>query len=694
MVKKVFKSVKASKPTISESANSSHKQKQINYNKMTTKEQMEYDLKQIKRNERNLKNAIRAKGYSFKTINKYITKILGRYDPNVVHIKNLVYNGKDIISIRINANKYKNIHFKVKDVKDITNKFSQYLLKKEVSGKLMTSMKYGDLNWKSGNFRNIGEEARLYNPNELYNLEVPFDEPQSIESFNMYLALGSKPQGGIDNGLNDCLYNCLKYFVFNIEEYYKSPAEFKKSLGLKRADKVPLSCIDKIEKKLKNYQINVRGEHIRSSTISSTKQINIILTNEHYEVEKLDRKFILFPKYDEKTPIMFNKKTFEAYDGNKKWSMTREERNSILYNFKSPYILIETEYQGRDEKGEVIKISIEDEFKEWVENTEALKVESKGMINLFKTGSYHDTALSLFDRITKFINPEPLLQDEAEWINLSSFSALIKAEVYSGELYKYDVKSLYPYLMNSTTLKFPVKRGEFKQITEFNNDFIYNFEYGIYRCIVSESEDENINKLFGFNVDNYYTSIDLTNAKKLNLSIKLIIDSKPNFLHWSRDKLITFNEVFKNYIDILFPLKENKVQKAKNILNMLWGALGEINKRKQYVSKEFSLEEEEEIIEMYPSLDETAHVIKTTKRNNYYKTSFARLCPFLLAQGRKHMSDLMFGHRANIKRIQTDGFYTTEKIHTNRTVNLGELKYEGYTPNGNILNKTNYVHVE
>ena len=105
--------------------------------------------------------------------------------------------------------------------------------------------------------------------------------------------------------------------------------------------------------------------------------------------------------------------------------------------------------------------------------------------------------------------------------------------------------------MTSTTLKFPVKRGEFQLIDSFGE----YFEYGIYRCEISKSDDESINKLFKFNYHNYYTSIDLANAKELGFEIKLIQDSKPNFLYWSRDKLITFNEVFKNYVDILFPLK-------------------------------------------------------------------------------------------------------------------------------------------
>ena len=46
-----------------------------------------------------------------------------------------------------------------------------------------------------------------------------------------------------------------------------------------------------------------------------------------------------------------------------------------------------------------------------------------------------------------------IIQSEAIWIKESSYSALIYAEKYEGEIHKYDVKSMYPAFMKSTTLK-------------------------------------------------------------------------------------------------------------------------------------------------------------------------------------------------------------------------------------------------
>jgi len=211
---------------------------------------------------------------------------------------------------------------------------------------------------------------------------------------------------------------------------------------------------------------------------------------------------------------------------------------------------------------------------------------------------------------------------------------------------------------------------------------------------IIKSNDENINKLFRFNKKNYYTSISLNHAQKLGLNIELIQDDKPNFLHYSRDKLITCNEVFKPFVDFLFDLKEKKVEMAKEILNRLWGALSEVEKKKYFCEKEINISDDEEIFEMRPyKHNEDIDIISTNKINKRYKTNYARLCPFLISQGRKHMSNILQPIKEHIHRIQTDGFLSDIKIHQNIDVKIWQLKYEGYTENGIIKNCINKVEV-
>jgi len=700
--------IKNAVPTASQSHNKAKTKGTTSkdYKNMSDLQKLEYELEQYNESKRALKTTARTKGYSSKALNKIINKDLEKYEPTVTALKNTRYHGKDVISIRIDQDKYStnNRKFTIKNIQKISDSLSKELKENNINGNIMTSLRYGNLNWKSGYMREIGDEVKMYDPNELYNLDTPYQIPDSIPAFNIYVALGdrNRAQGGNDE-YNDCLYTCLKYYVFNIEDYFKSPSELKAFLKLRRCDKIPLYCVDIIEKKLKDYKINIRGDYIRTSTINSNKEINLLLINEHYSVEKIKRKLLnpLNIKYEEKTIILYDKRTLEAYNGNRKWTLTKQERGDLYYNAKSAYILVDR-YNlidfGKDEEGNQIKKSIEEEYEQYIIICDTIKKESKGLINLYKCSNYNGGALNLFDKLSKFVNPEPILQDEAIWIKLSTYKAIISCIPYEGQLYKYDFKSFYPHLMTVSTNRIPIKRGEFKTITDFHKDY---FEYGIYRCVIEKSEDERINNIFSFNYHNYYTNLDLESAKKLNLKISLIQDDKPNFLYYSRDKLMTMSQLFDNYINILFPLKENlNIDKVirnsiKTVLTRLWGCLCEVDKIKYYIDNEkFSIDEDEEILEIYPShTDDKAHIIKTTKINAYYKTDFARIAPFIISYGRRQMTNTMYNYKDNIYRVQTDGFFINTPIHFNKDVKLGELKYEGFTENGNILNKINNVKV-
>jgi hypothetical protein len=637
-----------------------------------------------------IKENLRAKGYKTKIFNK-IEKKFEEYDPKIKLLDGVKYIGHKIVRYRFDRNQYNGNSFSIKEVQKISNDLSGYLQDKGINGKIMTSMDYGPLDWRSGKFSDIGSDVRLYSPADS-NIELK--KIPKIKSFVIYNVINPKPIGGNDI-YNDCLYNCMNQMIPNLKDFFENPEEFKTYLGLKRCDKVHIDKIDKIEQKLRTFQINIRGDYIHQSIIKSEKVINLTLINQHYSIDKSIGKKKTICKnisYQEKPIILYDKFTFEIYDGKEKRIISKEDRNFYQYDFKSPYTLIERELQ-RDEDGQIILISIEEEYHKLIPIVDKLKQESNGMINLYKSGSYKNAALDLFDRFNKSLNePEEILQDEAMWIKESSIGALIWAEEYEGELYKYDIKSQYPYLMKQSTLKFPIKRGDFLKIEKFGEFF----QFGIYRCKISKSTDENINKLFRFNDSNYYTSISLEHAKTIGLKYELIQDSQPNFLYYSRDKLITFNEVFKSYVDLLFSLKEKKVEKAKNILNILWGALCEIEKKKYYcdVNKIIDILDDEEIFEIRPyKANEDIDIISTHKTYKRYKTNYARLLPFLVSKGRDLISKIMFPIKENIKRIQTDGFLSTIKLHENIDVKLGELKYEGYTESGHIQNCINKVKV-
>ncbi len=637
------------------------------------------DLIAILENEIKIKQNLKEKGYKYKALNKVIKKFED-YDINTKFHENIRYAGNNIVSFRFDATKYNGGAYSKDKLLNLSNKFSSYLKKKKISGKLMTTIKHPLYNWKSGYLTDIGNNLDIYDPSNYYDIE-PDDDNIKYDSFIIYAVIKPKAEGGTDYN-NDCLYICLKYYIFDIEKYFESPEKLKKYLGLKRDDKIPLNLIPKIEKKLSTYQINVRGDFVYTSTIKSNKIINLLLINQHYTIDKEYVKPSLNNnvRFYEKIPMLYDKLTFEGYDGTSKRKLSIEERNDILYNFKSKYILF-----GREEQKKNKLITMEEEYAKLIIDIELLKTESNGIINLYKTGNINNTCLELFDKMTKFlIEPDQILQDEAIWINESTVGSLIWAQEYNGDVYKYDVKSLYPYIMSSKG-KFPIKRGEFQKLKTIDN--VEYFQFGIYRVKITPSNDKHINKLFRFSTHNYYTHISLEHARKLKLKMELIQDDKPNFLFYSREKLISFEEVFKPYVMFLFDLKDKGVNKAKDILNRLWGKLGEYDRQNKYDDKEITINDDEDITELRPcNKNEDITQIKTNKINKPYKTNYARLIPFIKAKDRSYMSELMYDNRQNIHQILTDGFLCDKLIHTNQSVKLGELKYEGNFKNVLIKN--------
>ena len=346
---------------------------------------------------------------------------------------------------------------------------------------------------------------------------------------------------------------------------------FKVFLHINIQSKVEIFKMPIIEKALKSFQINVSGDYTYISVIKSLKIINLKLLNGHYTIDdnkansKNNKKHVSFKR---RQPMIYDCNTFMGFDGKEEMFLTKEYRNKI-YNWDTEYILVNrADY----------KLSMKENYNIFIKDAIELNTLTKGHIDLYKTGNDKNTALNLFDKYTKYIpNAQHIGQIESDWINESSTGAITFARVYEGPGFYYDIKSMYPSIMKSKIL-FPIKAGEFKTITEaelfVNSTF---FSYGIYKCNILQSKDDAINKLFRFNKKHFYTHIDLSNALSLGLTIKLIEDGTANFLYYSRDKLLQGAELFTEFVDILFALKESKIKRAKSILNILWGALSEKN---------------------------------------------------------------------------------------------------------------------
>jgi len=638
-------------------------------------EEMQRDLEELNEHETKVKEQLEKTNHD-KEIIKNLEKHLSKDEPEIVFYNKIKYRGSSLIGLNFSESKYQNRYYSRRKIDEIGNKISKFLQEEGVQGRLSNSLLF-PFGWKSGFFSDIGDDVSLANV-ERY-LEF-YEEPKTYKKFQFYLTLKPKAEGGNDYN-NDCLYNCLHLYLFD-RLPWKTPEELKKYLKLKRKDKVPITCIKKVEERLKTYAINIRGDYIYSSTIQSNKVINLVLSDEHYTIDRnVDNCKCKDISYTQKIPLLYDKKANIYFDGIETVTPPKLKQNPKY----SKYVLV-----IRDN----YKVSIQEEYEQYINSADALYEATSGTVDLRK-GNIKTSALNLFDRFTKFLmNPESILQDEASWISESNSGAIVASEKYEGPAYKYDIKSMYPSILMKP-LKFPIKRGEFKILNTDDFEKMVHFQFGIYRVRIEKSDELKTNKLFRFNKYNKYTHTTLEHAKLLNLKMTLIQDETPNFLSYSSDKVIGCNEIFTTYIDYLFKLKENKVPKAKLLLNIIWGGLCEVDKKKMvYKNKDINIGSDCEFYSITPN-DKNENIlhIVTTNQNKYYKTGFARLSPFLISKGRQIISTICYPHRENIKWIHTDGFISDISLDVKTGENIGDLVKEGFCENVVIENCLNVTGI-
>ena len=504
------------------------------------------------------------------------------------------------------------------------------------------------------------------------------------DSYDMFaLYLSALPASFMGTSLSK---NVLGNHLLKI---FPEPVDFKKFLKLPQYAKVDLKYMDQIEKKL-NVSINFTGDDQYTSKLNSLKVINLKIINEHCTLD-IDKKdiFNLGVKISnrDRVPLLFDIQTFNAYDhiDDREFLFTKEARNKV-FHWKTDFILV----NKFDEKE-----SLKDNYNRFIEMADALKKETNSKINLYRTGNYVRTALHLFNEMTHHIPiPDAIKQREGLFIDNASQGAIIfNTKGYKGPCWKCDVKSMYPSIMKSSQQCFPVKEGELKYITEFEQFF----RFGIYRAkitgpvrehscasSVTEATEHSCKKLFRLSYNHYYTHIDLTRAKELGYQIDLIIDDKPNFLYYSRDKCLTGSEIFGEFVDYLFKLKENKILGAKNILNTLWGAISEKDKKKKKINPSVDdvFDIPDDCRPSFKPFDDDNTIIKYCYYDKIYKYGWARIMPFILAKGRSIISKVIEPYEDIAIRCHTDGIlFKKEPVGIKYGDEMGSLVDEGYFEN-------------
>lgn len=377
---------------------------------------------------------------------------------------------------------------------------------------------------------------------------------------------------------------------------------------------------------------------------------------------------------------------YRCFSEGKYLHITNEDREELISKPRtSEFLLVSFEigYCVKVSEDEFRKGTMEEYYNEIIADAKALKLATKGKINMFKTGGYSKTAMKyLFDLMNdNEILPESIDDYETRFL-MDAGGAFRLAQPYEGKMYKYDSRSYYASIYSSSKLLIPIKKGILRTITTKELNEMKFFEGGVYHCKI-EIPKGSLKKLIWVNPSNYYTHYELTYFREKGLKLQMI-EEKDNFLHYPRSHCKTGSEIFGEFTKTLFELKEvNKISGAKKLLNHVWGALTKKNK-KVVIHKITDPPLEDDAYEMIPIDDETFEV--TYLREKKFEYEMARMKPFFLAKCRLTMAKTIEPHVSHIFYSHTDSIISDIPLEFKDNKKLGDFKYEGCCEEGFIKN--------
>ncbi len=570
--------------------------------------------------------------------------------------------------------------------------------------------KYGG--WYVGKWSPLNENGfyiwspKLYTAFEKIVSNTETDEFYTDELYDQfYLTIKKKKSllfqhsvfNKVGNGkYNDCVFEFLEQLYIPVPFTKESLKSF---CGVGRKDKILLSDFKKIEShiKYKDCRFLVSSDDISNSYLSGKTDykytFNAINKDGHLVISKDYNSHSLSTSETEKSICMYHDDLIE-------------DTKVTLYNSKGYYTISTYAFFGllrqnqNSSKCKQLFIRVKSkelhkEYEQFMKDAVIIKRESKGLINMFKTGSFYTTMLDVLYKKTNHIEFESLPLSEQIFLHYSYIGAIMTCKKeYKGNCYKYDIRSFYGYIMSNHKNQYPFKSGSFITLSkdEFNSVEFYKF--GIYRCKVLGKCD-----YFVFSDNNYYTHVDLEEAKKFGLIVNIICDGQPNFLHYDKSCLTSGYHLFKPLITELYniKLKFPDCKTIKVLLTLVSGLLGERLK----VSKTVNVNDELDLtsfenLTMRP-FEDTIKYTGIDISSQIFKHDYARASPYINSYGRREIiHQIGKDNLCNVIRIQTDGWMLSEKpkVEYKFSDDMGGIKFEGYYKNIRINNLNNVDDLE
>ena len=553
-----------------------------------------------------------------------------------------------------------------------------------------------DVGWRGSGkgWRQTSNDLEIYDPEVLYGVELDKKLKYYSAAILVRERINKATGGYIQDTKNDCLYYCLtKALGDTLKSVWSYPSSLKKFLKIERNDMVSLDSINKIENKLKT-KIIISGDCCYNSGSLYNRIVEIELKDNHYELKKkskdsITKKLIhsvnknkteaillVYTQYGDDKTITYNGIKFKKIDNDK-----FNERRYKSYDSK--YFYINTQCLLNDNI-EIIEKKLKDKHEQ---NTKEIN-EIKELKNKYPNDKNYDINPLMFRDLNCFVlyyayywglknfEVEDLDQLESKFIDNALTGGLIYADKgkYSN-VECYDINSMYPNFFSQSGLLVPIKKGKFSNETELKDIL----SYGIYRCIISGDIDP---KLFRINKSNYYTHFDIYSARQLGYNIELIQDGQVNSLIYGGNYRVQAKTMFKKYIDHFYGIKKllkgNRM--AKSFLNLLWGIL--CQKQLKYSNLIYS--DNADLLKDFKMSGDNV-IITTYNDETLFKHPMARLGPFLTANARKYMSNIMQPYKDDILRVHTDGFIIKGNHNIPTSLLMGKLKLEYKADKINII---------
>lgn len=544
----------------------------------------------------------------------------------------------------------------LEEVRDFVAEWSKAYADKGITGYLSVACLF-PFGWKSGQLFEVGDDPEIYQGYDNQDVDINATTKKIV----LYALAFKKPRAaGGDSEFNDCLFNCIRTAYGNSDKAMPTainkPWKFKEFLGLQRNDKVPIECIPKVEEALNKVSITIYGDYSYVSTKEAPMNINIKLTNEHFQLmnneNRAKTKRALFK------PVAKDK--IIVYKAAPEWKLIingseRETTPKEIREYQTFYDHIVIRATKKDLK------ETHDNF---IDMADRLLDITDKKVNLYRYPTIAVACLDVWRFMSKLIQePEPIEAIESEILDSAFMGGLTYAQNgYSGFGVCYDINSMYPTLMCDPRLQFSMAAGKAKLISEAEAKELRYYKYGIYRARVDPSGDISRDKLFRFSKRNRYTHFDLTCAQELGLTITILQDKEWNFYEYDKTNLVQSSKMFSEYIRYFYEIKKS-YKPAKLLLNTLWGALCEKHTNFLFLDgdRDFEIRSDVHIQGITPSHDLQRITVDFTPREKLFKSDYARIGPFLTSYGRLRMVRQVKDYASHIVRIHTDSVLLDEE---------------------------------